>query len=158
MSLFWKGSLTQSSGSNADSFRQGEPLAQVSYCLSIVETHGIFQYSTSNFRISNGKHCRPQRHNLKTGFFFFFSKNKTKQNKKDCAMKSHRLKNWSISPHLSHYSLTYLAYCCTSSCKHTDANPTCWCKTFISSLCNFLFTPMSLAMVQYLKQLIPAIW
>lgn len=78
MSLFWKDSLTQSSGSNADSFRQGEPLAQVSYCLSIVETHGIFQYSTSNFRISNGKHCRPQRHNLKI-VFFFFSKNKTKQ-------------------------------------------------------------------------------
>ena len=36
-----------------------------------------------------------------------FFKNKSK---KDCAMKSHRLKNWSISPHLSHYSLT---------CKHT---------------------------------------
>ena len=151
MSLFWKDSLTQSSGSNADSFRQGEPLAQVSYCLSIVETHGIFHYSTSNSRISNRKHCRPQSHYLKIVFF-------KKQNKKDSAMKSNRLKKWSISPHLSHYSLIYLAYCCMSSSKHTDANPTCWCKTFISSLCNFLFTPMSLAMVQYLRQLIPAIW
>ena len=69
-----------------------------------------------------------------------FFKNKSK---KDCAMKSHRLKNWSISPHLSHYSLTYLAYCCMSSSKHTDANPTGWGKTFLSSLCNFVYPYVS---------------
>lgn len=68
MSLFWKDSLTQSSGSNADSFRHGGPLAQVSNCLSIVETHSIIRYSTSNSRISKRKHCSPQSHNLKPVF------------------------------------------------------------------------------------------
>lgn len=48
-----EGLLTQSSGSNADSFRHGGPLAQVSNCLSIVETqyHSLLP---PLFRISKG--------------------------------------------------------------------------------------------------------
>lgn len=153
MSLLWKDSLTQSSGSNADSFRHGGPLAQVSNCLSIVETHSIIRYSTSNSRISKRKHCSPQSHNLKPVFSFFF-KNKSK---KDCATKSRRLKNWSISPHLSHYSLLiwHIAACQVPSTQMQTLQVD---VRHFSVHSVILFTPMSLAMVQYLKQLVPAIW